>query len=337
MPDLPYPPAGIGPAEPIHCVRELMPPCNQAFTSGYLKPLPPTPRPWSNELETPVTGSSLNATNVVDRCVNSTGHRIRRSLAAVACATALVAAAGCGGSDDGAKSPAPAPTTSTTKASKPQKIETATTFKTVHGLPRDTSFEETDGAVVHPKKKQYVYDKPSGTKVAKLPVKELGNPTWVPVVERKSGWLRILLPARPNGATGWIKSSSQLQHARTKSVIKVDVAKRKLTLLQDGEQVGSWTVAVGTSKTPTPKVRTYLMASIIDAKQAKYTPIVFPLGAHSDTLDTFGGGPGTVAIHGWTTDSKVFGNAVTNGCIRIPADGLDKLRSVPLGSLVLIQ
>lgn len=269
--------------------------------------------------------------------MNSSGRRFRRSLAAVACATALVAAAGCGGSEEGGGAPTSAPATSTTKASKPDKIEKATTFTTVDGLPRDSSHEETDGSVVHPKKKQYVYDKPSGTKVAKLPVKELGNPTWVPVVESRSGWLRVLLPSRPNGATGWLKSSSQLEHAKSKSVIKVDVDERKLTLLQDGEQVGSWTVAVGASKTPTPKVRTYLMASIIDAKQAKYTPIVFPLGAHSDTLDTFGGGPGTVAIHGWTTDSKVFGKAVTNGCIRIPTDGLEKLRSVPLGSLVLIQ
>src|SRR5690606_21899658 len=133
------------------------------------------------------------------------------------------------------------------------------------------------------------------------------------------------------------KSSPQLEHARTKSVIKVDLEAKKLTLLQDGEQVGRWPVGIGTAKTPTPKVRTFLMASIIDSKQAKYTPIVLPLGAHSDTLDTFGGGPGTVAIHGWTTDSSVFGKAVSNGCIRVPSDGLTKLRSVPLGSLVLIQ
>lgn len=261
-----------------------------------------------------------------------------RKTAALLAASVLVlgALAGCS-NDSEAKPTGSSSSSSTKKPAKPKKIRKATTFKTIDGLPKDKSTDETDGKLVHPKKKQDVYDSPSGDVVARLPVKELGNPTWVPVVESRSGWLRVLLPARPNGATGWLKSSAPLETAHSKSVVKVDVDNHKLTLHQDGEQTGQWSVATGTKKTPTPRVRTYLMASIIDANQKKYTPVVLPLGAHSDTLDTFGGGPGTVAIHGWSTDSSVFGHAVTNGCIRVPADALSKLRSVPLGSLVIIQ
>lgn len=258
----------------------------------------------------------------------------RRHALAAACALALAAVAGCG-SDEAA--PKPSVTSSKAAAEKQVKVVDASTFTTVKAAPRDTSMKATDGTVVHPKSIQPVFDEPGGTQIARLPVKELGNPTWVPVIDKETGWVKVLLPARPNGAAGWLKSSRQLESAKTPYVVKVDVDKRRLVLRKDGTKVGSWQVAVGATKTPTPRTRTYLMASIVDAKQAKYTPLVLPLGAHSDTLDTFGGGPGTVALHGWSTDSSVFGQAVSNGCIRVPADGLDELRQVPLGSLVLIQ
>ncbi|MCP9981085.1 L,D-transpeptidase [Actinomadura madurae] len=74
-----------------------------------------------------------------------------------------------------------------------------------------------------------------------------------------------------------------------------------------------------------------------EPRAAKKTPspTVLPLGTHSATLDTFGGGPGTVALHGWP-DASVFGKAITHGCVRVPADALKALSRVPLGSLVLI-
>ncbi len=60
-----------------------------------------------------------------------------------------------------------------------------------------------------------------------------------------------------------------------------------------------------------------------------------PLGFHSNTLTTFGGGPGTVGLHGWPKPS-VFGRAVSHGCVRVPTTGLHVLSRVPLGSLVVI-
>ncbi len=64
--------------------------------------------------------------------------------------------------------------------------------------------------------------------------------------------------------------------------------------------------------------------------------MILPLGTHSPTLDSYGGGPGTVAIHTWPTDEG-FGEAVSDGCIRVPADALDTLTEVPLGTLVTID
>lgn len=250
-----------------------------------------------------------------------------------------VALGACGSSSAGEATPSTSGTSSSASAAaKHKKLPEATTATKIKAAPTDPAKDATkltDGAVVHPRGRQTVYAKPGSDPFAILPTKELGNPTWVPVVERKHGWLRILLPSRPNGSTGWI-SKDKLKTAHSAWSADIDVDARKLTLTQDGEDVGTWPVAVGKHKTPTPEVRTFLMASIIDAEQKQYTPIVLPLGAHSDTLDTFGGGPGTVAIHGWP-DSSVFGHAVSHGCVRVPSDALKQLRSVPLGSLIIIH
>jgi lipoprotein-anchoring transpeptidase ErfK/SrfK len=66
-----------------------------------------------------------------------------------------------------------------------------------------------------------------------------------------------------------------------------------------------------------------------------YSPLILPLGAHSNVFSTFGGGPGTVGMHGWP-DPSVFGQAISNGCVRVPATALQLLARIPLGTLVMI-
>jgi len=78
-----------------------------------------------------------------------------------------------------------------------------------------------------------------------------------------------------------------------------------------------------------------VLGSITDPGQS-YSPVILPLGMHSETLDTYGGGPGTVALHTWP-DSSVFGTAASHGCVRVPSAALDRLTAVPLGTLVLID
>jgi hypothetical protein len=48
-------------------------------------------------------------------------------------------------------------------------------------------------------------------------------------------------------------------------------------------------------------------------------PLVLHLTAHSDVLDDYGGGPGTVAIHdqGGSSRRDPLGSARSQGCIRI--------------------
>ncbi|MFB4305330.1 L,D-transpeptidase [Actinomadura sp. GTD37] len=250
-------------------------------------------------------------------------------------AAAVLLLGGCGGSTPhgtasaGEKGAGPA-----APAGKSGKVPEATTFSTIPGAPADATPDgATDGLVVHPTRPTPVLDRPGGRRVATLPTTQLSGPTWVPVVESSGGWRRVLLPSRPNQASGWI-SGAGLRTAHTPYTVRVDLASRRLTLLKSGRQAGRWKVAIGGAKTPTPPGRTFVLATLAPAKKTP-SPIVLPLGTHSATLDTFGGGPGTVALHGWP-DASVFGKAVTHGCVRVPADALKALSRVPLGSLVFV-
>jgi lipoprotein-anchoring transpeptidase ErfK/SrfK len=285
----------------------------------------------SNRFTRARPGRSVPSHSSVGATRGSRGPYGSRGLSVgVVTATAIaLLVAGCGG-----KSPSRA-------ASSPEvhppvgKLPQATTFVTLKDLPTD-AVAATDGTVVHPTKSLPVSAVAGGPPVAILPAKQLGGPTWVPVVETTAGWQRVLLPSRPNGASGWIATGDgKVQTAHSPYAIKVDTSTRRLVLTKAARELGTWSVAVGAPKTPTPAGRTFILASLAPAK-ATYSPLILPVGAHSESLDTFGGGPGTVAFHGWPQKS-VFGQAVTHGCVRVPADALKQLSKVPLGTPVSIS
>jgi lipoprotein-anchoring transpeptidase ErfK/SrfK len=212
----------------------------------------------------------------------------------------------------------------------------ATTFGSLPRAPLDPDpFKAEPGTVLHPTVTVVVYARPGGQPVAALPATELGGPTWVPVVQSQSGWDRVLLPTRPNRSTGWIYlRSGGLRTAYSAYDVLINLAAYRMTVLDAGRSLGSWTVAVGAPGTPTPTGRTFVLASLAPVHPT-YSPLILPLGLHSQTLTTFGGGPGTVGLHGWP-DPAVFGHAVSHGCVRVPAAALRVLSRIPLGSSVMI-
>ncbi|THJ04528.1 L,D-transpeptidase [Nocardioides sp.] len=210
----------------------------------------------------------------------------------------------------------------------------SSTKTTIEAAPKDLRPDRVPkGTVVHPKRLVILYDAPDGKPFAKIGPKQFGD-TWLPVITRNRDWVQVLLPSRPNGSTGWIRSS-QLAEAHSSFLIRVHLGQRTLELFEDNRPVGSWEVAIGAPATPTPVGRTFVLGQIIDDKQP-FSPVILPLGSHSDTLDSYGGGPGTVAIHGWTNPS-VFGEAVSHGCVRVPDEALALIRTVPIGTPVLVD
>ena len=221
-------------------------------------------------------------------------------------------------------------------ATRTARLAMATTYGTTPAAPTDPApFKPETGIVIHPVANRAIYARPGGPAVGTLPATELGSPTWVPVVQSQPGWDRVLLPTRPNRSTGWIRlGGGGLQTAYTPYQVNISLGRHQLTILDAGHSLGTWTVAEGAPGTPTPTGRTFVLASLAP-RQPSYTPLILPLGVHSGTLSTFGGGPGTVGLHGWP-DPAVFGHSVSHGCVRVPAAALRALSRVPLGSAVMI-
>ncbi|MCI2423448.1 L,D-transpeptidase [Saccharopolyspora sp. K220] len=216
------------------------------------------------------------------------------------------------------------------------RLPVADTFGAVPDAPLDAEVRSTNGIVLHPHRELPVFDGPGGRPVARIPVMQIGSPTWLPVVARHDKWAKVLLPARPNGAAGWVfLAPSDAAVARSAFEVHVETESFQLFVTENGKEIGRWTVGVGKPVTPTPKGRTFIMASLQDARQT-FSPLILPLGAHSNTYASFGGGPGTVALHGWP-DPSPFGTPSSDGCIRVPDDALSLLSTLPLGTLVLIH
>lgn len=256
--------------------------------------------------------------------------RVVRSLTAAALGLACFALAGCAGA-----APAERPPYAMAKADLGMQAD-ATTFTEFPTAPADPApGGDTEGVVLRVLSDVAVHQSPGGPVFAKLPAKQLNNPTWVPVIAEHGKWAQVLLPSRPNGATGWVLEDPQIQRARTPYSVDVEVDARRLTVRRDGGVIGQWVVGVGAPDSPTPRGRTFIMAAI-EETVTKFSPIILPLGIHSNTFSTYGGGPGTVALHGWP-DPSVFGQASSDGCVRVPDDALRLLATLPLGTLVHLR
>jgi len=151
------------------------------------------------------------------------------------------------------------------------------------------------------------------------------------------GWVRVQLPVRPNGSTGWVRSD-QVRLEALAHLLTVDLAARELTLWVDGEMDRVIEAAVGSAENPTPTGSFFVVDKLDTANGGgAYGPYAFGLSAHSDTLTEFAGGDGQIGIHG-TNDPSSLGQAVSHGCVRLPNDSISLLATeLPLGTPVVIS
>ena len=274
-------------------------------------------------------------TGAASCALNSSSRRVRRRperlIAAFGAAIVVLCAAACsGGGSSGDTSVADPPV----DLSKLTEVNTSTTVSGAPLEPRPNAGSST-GEVIHPRNVLPIYDRVNGKAFAKLPTTQIGGQCWVPVIAKQGDWAEILLPSRPNGAAGWVHlTPGAADAAQDNYIINVNRAAFTLELLESGKSLGKWTIGTGKSVHPTPVGQAYIIAAVEETVD-KYSPIILPLSYHSNSLETFGGGPGTVGIHTWPTDS-FLGNASSDGCIRVTKEVLDKLVKLPLGTIVNI-
>lgn len=139
----------------------------------------------------------------------------------------------------------------------------------------------------------------------------------------KAAWYRVQLPLRPNGVDGWVRAS-EVTVAFVTTRIEVDLSARRVTLFDRGRRVLSTTAAIGSSATPTPRGRYYVNQRLIPTDPSgPFGPGAIGISAFSPVLTGWAQG-GPIAIHG-TNRPELIGKAVSNGCIRIRNDVLQRL------------
>jgi lipoprotein-anchoring transpeptidase ErfK/SrfK len=154
------------------------------------------------------------------------------------------------------------------------------------------------------------------------------------VLERQDDWLRVLLPVRPNGSTGWIRNSDVTEKLVTYR-ITVSLSKHNLVVHNGSSVVLDTTVAVGTPATPTPPGLFFVteLLSVPDPT-GPYGPYAYGLSGHSPVLEDFANGDGQLGLHG-TNEPNVLGTDATHGCIRLSNDDISTLANqLPLGTPV---
>lgn len=155
--------------------------------------------------------------------------------------------------------------------------------------------------------------------------------SWLLVIGRDRAvdgrcWVQVRLPWRPNGSAGWI-NADKIALEQTPWRIVVSTSRRTLTLFRAGTVVRTVSVVVGKPSTPTPDGLFAVWWAIPWHPEDFLGSWVLDLTAHSDALQQFDGGDGTVAIHGRGGASlqDPLGTANSHGCIRLSNDTIDQL------------
>jgi lipoprotein-anchoring transpeptidase ErfK/SrfK len=166
-----------------------------------------------------------------------------------------------------------------------------------------------------------VLDSPAGHREGTLAATRplTGSPTVVPVIAaataHRRSWLRVRLPQRPNGATGWISADGTLIGAVRWRVV-VHRARRRAIVYRYSRPVRSFQVVVGKRSTPTPAGRFFVTERVRQPPRSPLGPWVLATSAYSNVLQDFDGGPGQIGLHGRTGLAAPLGTAASHGCVR---------------------
>jgi hypothetical protein len=159
-----------------------------------------------------------------------------------------------------------------------------------------------------------------------------GNPLVVVVTEDAGDWLRVMIPARPNGLEGWV-AADQVELSTTTYRMELNLTDFHLTVYDGDTVVEETDVVIGKDATYTPTGRFYLNEKIEQSNPGGvYGPWVLSTNGYSESLDTFDGGLPVVAFHG-TNQPELIGTQASNGCIRMPNDVVIRLAEMlPAGT-----
>lgn len=162
-----------------------------------------------------------------------------------------------------------------------------------------------------------------------------GAPLVFLVVAQDGEWLQVQLAQRPNGSTGWVRADA-VELSTTPYALVVTTSTNTLDLYESGELRKSFPVATGTGGTPTP-VGHFALTELLAPTNSGYGPYAYGTTAFSDALNSFGGGPGQIGVHG-TDDAASIGTDASHGCVRMENAAITELaKLLPLGTPIQVR
>lgn len=280
---------------------------------------------------------------MADRDPHLLPHRRRRARlgAAAVAVSLLLGAAACSG-EEPKRLAEPTATAGLPKTDGPvETFPTPTGTAAPAAAVTDVAFPASPFTTVTPKAQGQlsVYDAPGGAVTQTLANPKLVNNdpnAAVPLtllVKDKPGtdWFEVYLPVRPNGSTGFVKAAD-VTTATHDFRIEVRLSEFNLKAYQGDKVILDAPIAVASEATPTPGGLYYTTELIRPPDpNGPYGTYAYGLSGFSETLETFGGGPGQLGIHG-TNEPDKMGQRVSHGCIRLRNADIEQLAKVlPLG------
>ena len=165
----------------------------------------------------------------------------------------------------------------------------------------------------------------------------LGIPRVLLVHSQRRKWIRLYMPTRPDGRTGWVRRRA-VRVLKNPYRIVIHLRRHRLDLWRSDRRVLRTKIVAGAAPTPTPRGLFYVTQLLKPPDpNGTYGPFSFGLSAHSRVLKRFAGGNGQVGIHG-TNQPWLIGRSVSHGCVRVKNAAIRRLaRVLPLGTPVLIR
>lgn len=184
---------------------------------------------------------------------------------------------------------------------------------------------------------------PEPAQTLEHPTKPNGTALVFLVTEQQPDWLRVLLPVRPNGSSGWVRPSDVTLTTHDYRM-RIELGAHRLTVWEGDEVLAEEPIGVGTTDTPTPGGLYYTKELLqpIDRQgrpipDGPYGPYAYGLSGFSDVLYDFAGGDGVIGIHG-TNDPSSIGRDASHGCIRLSNEAITRLATtLPIGVPVEIK
>jgi len=179
---------------------------------------------------------------------------------------------------------------------------------------------------------------PGGRRVARIgPRTQFGSPRVVSVVGRREGWLRVIVPERPNAQPAWMPAIAAREGATDVS-LHIDRSARTLEVRERRRVRQRIRIGVGVPDHPTPTGRFAVTDKLeMGGPGTTYGCCAIALSAHQPDLPATWQGLDRIAVHGTQTPATI-GEAASLGCMHASERDLRRLmRTVPLGAPVFIR